>query len=474
MWFTLKMFRLLVFLSPALLLAQTFNIVIANGRVMDPESGLDGIRSIGIAAGRIAAISDRPLEGKVRIDASRLVVAPGFIDLNEHMQSAEAYELKALDGVTTALELEAGAAQISPDRWTAADIGKWYSEREGKSVINFGASAGHMRIRMAVMGDTGRGFPENRALTEVATPEQVGQIEAGLRKGLEEGALGLGIEIAYTPSATRQEVLNLFRLAAEFHRPVFVHLRNGEPVAALQEMFADALITGAPLHLMHVNSISGGSAEILKMIEGARAHGLDVTTEAYPYTAFATSIESSIFSDWERQPPEYFATLLYPSTGERLTRDSFARYRQLGGTVVRFSNTEERIRAVLKNPLVMIASDGIFDHPRGQGTYARVLGRYVREEKVLTLMDAIRKCSLMPAQRLESMVPEMRRKGRIRVGGDADIVIFDPAAVIDKATYENPKEASVGFRSVLVGGEIAVQDGKLKPGVLNGKGIRAH
>ena len=474
MWSNAQMLRIIVLLLPALLAGQTFDIVIDHGRVIDPESRLDAVRNIGVSKGRVAAVTSRRLQGKLRIDASRLVVAPGFIDLHEHRQSSEAYELKALDGVTTALELEAGAAQTSPDRWTTADIATWYAEREGKSSINFGASAGHMRVRMAEMGDTGRVFPEDAAVKELASHDQVSRIEAALRKGLQQGALGLGLEIAYVPSTTREEVLGLFRLAAESHRPVFVHLRNGDPVAALQEMFADALITGVPLHLMHVNSIAGGSAEILRMVAGARAHGLDVTTEAYPYTAFATGIDSNIFADWERQPDEYFATLLYPSTGERLTRDSFARYRKMGGTVVRFNNTEERIRSVLSNPLVMIASDGIFEHPRGQGTYARILGRYVREEKLLTLMEAIRKCSLMPAQRLESMVPEMRRKGRIRVGADADLAIFDPDTVIDKATYEHPKEPSVGFRFVLVGGEVLVQEGKLKQGVRNGQGIRAH
>ena len=143
-----------------------------------------------------------------------------------------------------------------------------------------------------------------------------------------------------------------------------------------------------------------------------------------------------------------------------------------------FMNTEEMVRAALANPIVMIASDGqIADgkgHPRGAGTYARVLGKYVREEKVFSLMDAIRKSSLMPAQRLESMSPQMRQKGRLKIGADADIAVFDPTRVVDKATYENPAQYSEGFQYVMVGGTFVVRDGKLREDVAPGQGIRAQ
>jgi N-acyl-D-aspartate/D-glutamate deacylase len=433
---------------------------------MDPESGLDAIRSVGITGRKITAISSRALKGKITVNAEGLVVAPGFIDLHQHSHRAQDYELKAMDGVTTALDLEAGGSGI-PER-------DWYAEREGKSAINFGASAGHMRARMAVMNDKGRVFPEDAAMKRAATPEEVGLIETALQQALEQGALGVGIEIAYTPAATYQEVLVLFRLAAKFKRPIFVHLRSGDSVASVQEMLADSSITGAPVHFCHVNSISGDTALILSMLQGARNHGLDVTTEAYPYTAFATGINSSIFADWENKPAEYFASMLWPPTGERLTRESFARYRQLGGNVVRFSNTEERLRTALTHPLAMVASDGVSDHPRGQGTYARILGKYVREEKALSLMESIRKSSLMPAQRLETVSPDMHLKGRVKVGADADLAVFDPSTVIDRATYQNPGEPSNGFRFVLVAGQFVVRDSKLQTGVFPGQGIRAR
>lgn len=210
------------------------------------------------------------------------------------------------------------------------------------------------------------------------------------------------------------------------------------------------------------------------MIEGVRARGLDVTTEAYPYIAGMTEIASAHYNGWESQPPEWFATFLWPPTGERLTREAFARYRRQGGFVAQFTNTEEMVRLAISNPMVMIASDGILDHPRAAGTYARVLGKYVREERALTLMDAIRKSSLMPAQRLEAMSPQMRRKGRIKIGADADLSVFDPNTVIDKSTFQNPRQYSEGFRYVLVGGTFVVRDGKLQSGVYPGQGIHAR
>jgi dihydroorotase len=190
-----------------------------------------------------------------------------------------------------------------------------------------------------------------------------------------------------------------------------------------------------------------------------------------------TEIASAAYDGWERRGPDAFSNLLWPATGERLTRESFDRYRKQGGFVIQFGNTDEMVRAAVSHPLVMIASDGIVEngkgHPRGAGTFARVLGQYVREQKALGLMDAVRKSSLMPAQRLESMSPQMREKGRIKVGADADISVFDAARVIDKATYENAARYSEGFRYVLVGGAFVVRDGKVQEDLSPGQGIRA-
>jgi len=461
--------RALLCLIPALLSAQTYDLVLRGGRVMDPESGLDAVRNVGITGKRIAAISTRALEGKTVIDATGLVVAPGFIDLHSHGQDPENYRYKAMDGVTTALELEAGVNPVSP----------WYAAREGKSLINFGASSGHIPARMKVMGDSGKLLPRDAAMNRVATTEEQKATEAMVQKGLDEGGLGMGMGITYTPTASPDEILTLFYLAAKFKRPVFVHMRAGNVISSIQEVVADAAAAGASLHIVHLNSAAlSKTPEALRMIEGIRARGLDVTTEAYPYTASMTEIASAAYADWDNRPPEDYARLLWPLTGERLTRDTFLKYRKQGGFVAQFGNTEEMVRAAISNPMVMIASDGIMEngkgHPRAVGTFSRVLGKYSREEKALTLMDAIRKSSLMPARRLEAMSAQMRQKGRVKVGADADLSVFDAARVIDKATYENAAQYSEGFRYVLVGGTFVVRDGKLQEGVAPGQGILAR
>jgi N-acyl-D-aspartate/D-glutamate deacylase len=458
--------RLLLLMLPALLSAQTYDIVLQNGRVMDPESGLDAVRSVGITGGKIAAVSVRPLRGKVEVDARNLVIAPGFIDLHQHSQMPADYGFKAMDGVTTALELEVGVFPVS----------EWYVARQGKSIINFGASSGHIPARMMIMHDSGTLLPRDAAMNRPATPEEQKAVASAVEKGLDEGGLGMGMGIVYTPTASPDEILNLFYLAAKFKRPVFVHMRaTGNVISALQEVITDAAASGAPLHVVHINSSSTAKTpEALRMIEGARARGLDVTTEAYPYTAGMTEIASARYAGLENQPDSYFASMLWPPTGERLTRESFLRYRKQGGFVAQFNNTEEMVRMAIANPIVMIASDGISEHPRSAGTYARVLGKYVRQEKALTLMDAIRKSSLMPAQRLEGFSAPMRQKGRVKPGADADLAVFDPDTVIDKSTFEKPAQYSEGFRYVLVGGTFVVRDGKLQTGVTPGQGIQAR
>jgi dihydroorotase len=465
--------RPLLWLLAALVAAQpgpaSYDIVLRNGRVLDPAAGLDAIRQIGITGRKITAVSTQPLRGRIEIDASGLVVAPGFIDLHSHGQTPENYRYKAMDGVTTALELEVGVSPVS----------EWYKAREGRSLIHFGASAGHIPARMALMKDTGGLLPRDAAMNRAATADEQKAIETAVQRDLDEGGLGMGMGITYTPTATPDEILSLFSLAAKFKRPVFVHMRGGNVVASLQEVMTDAAVSGAPLHIVHINSAATAKTPLaLQMIEGARARGLDVTTEAYPYTASMTEIASAAYAGWEQRDPEYFARLLWPATGERLTRETFERYRKQGGFVIQFGNTDEMVRAAIAHPLVMIASDGIIEngkgHPRGAGTFARVLGRYVRDEKALSLMDAVRKSSLMPARRLESMSPAMRQKGRLAVGADADISVFDPVRVIDKATFDNAAQYSEGFRYVLVEGTFVVRDGKLQDGVAPGQAIRAQ
>jgi len=452
-----------------------YDVVILNGRVVDPESGLDAIRSIGINKGIIQAISEKSLKGRTTVLATGLVVAPGFIDLHSHGQDQENYRFKAMDGVTTALELEVGTG----------DVAGWYAEREGKALVNYGASVGHIPARMSVMHDPGVFLPSGDGAHKAGSDSEIEDVKRRIELGLEQGALGVGFGINYTEAATRWEILEMFRIAGKLHAPCFVHMRYSglkEPnsITALEEVLSATAITGAPLHVVHISS-SGLRATpmLLQMIGEAQSRGLDVTTECYPYTATQTYIESAIYDEgWKEALGADYKDLQWVATGERLTAESFARYRKTGGSVIGHVIPEEIAKLSVASPLTMIASDGLLQngkgHPRASGSYARVLGRYVRELKALTLTEAIKKMTLMPAQRLERIAPMMKNKGRIRAGADADLTIFDPAMVIDKSTFEEPARYSEGIKHVMVGGVFVVKDGKLQGDANPGRAIRGN
>ena len=446
--------------------AQTerpFDTAILNGRVIDPESGLDAIRNVGIRGGRIESISVDTLDGSKVIDATGLVVGPGFIDLHQHGRvplNEINYAFKAMDGVTTALELEIGTA----------DVDAWYSSRQNRSLVNHGVSAGHAPVRMAVMGDQGEFVPSGPAASRAASNDEIARIARGVEHGLQRGAVAVGFGLAYTPGATRTELLEMFRIAARHRASAHAHIRGG--AEGVREAVGLAAEAGAALHVVHAQT-----PDLRREIREARSKGLDVTTEMYPYIASSTQIDSALYRDWENMSDAEFQTLLWPPTGERLTRETFAKYRATGGLVIRFGNSEENVRAGLADPMTMIASDGNNtpgepQHPRTAGTFARSLGNYVRDHKVLTLPDAIRKMTLMPAKRLEARVPQMAQKGRLRIGADADITVFDPRTIADRATYERPAQYSIGVRHLLVHGVPVVVDGQLLPATFPGRPVR--
>jgi N-acyl-D-aspartate/D-glutamate deacylase len=470
-----KSILLLSLLCASSAFAQKYDIVIEGGRVMDPESGLDATRNIGIANGKIVRISADPLVGGRVVNAKGLVVAAGFIDLHQHAQDTDSGRVKAFDGVTTALEMEIGAP----------DVTAFLAQKQGHSLINYGTSASHVAARALVFGAP---LPEGTILPvagsatdQPATDAQIQKIEDRVRHELDAGGLGVGMGIQYTPGATHLEVIQMFRVAAERHVPVFVHVRSGgrlEPgssIEAVSEVIGAAAISGASLHIVHINSMcTKDSLECLSLVAGARARGLDVTTEAYPYTAGMSYINSALYNPgWREKEGIDYGDLELPDTGERLTKERFDLLHNSSKPQVVLShiNTQEMVDVAIRDPLVMIASDGIKGHPRNAGTYSRILARYVRQTGSVTLMDALRKMSLMPAQRMEKSSPSARRKGRLQEGADADVVVFDPRTVIDHATYQAPMEASTGMRFVIVNGTVLIDQGKLVPDVFPGKAL---
>jgi len=466
---------LLLALLPSAVCAQQYDLVLEGGRVIDPETGVDAVRNVGIRDGKIVRLSSETLRGRRVIHAAGLVVAPGFIDLHQHGQDIESQRVKALDGVTTALEMEIGAP----------DVTQFLKAKEGRSLLHYGTAASHVEARALVFGaplPPGQILPKSGPATEQpATTEQILRIEQRLRSELDAGGLAIGMGIQYTPGATKLEVIDMFRLAAERRLPVYTHVRSsgradpGSSIESISEVIAASAITGAPLHIVHINSSCLRDAlECLSMIEGARARGLDVTTEAYPYIAGMTFINSAVFNPgWQERQGISYGDLVLPNTGEHLTRERFDELHNSSApqTVLIFSNSQEVLDKVIPQPLVMIASDGIPGHPRNAGTYSRVLAEYVREKGTITLMDAVRKMSLMPAEMLERSTPVARRKGRLQEGADADIVVFDATTISDRATFEKPMEPSVGVHYLLVGGTIVVDEGKIVPDVFPGRAL---
>ena len=468
----------------AIVSGQQYDLVIEGGRVIDPETGVDAVRNVGLRDGKIVRVSSEVLSGRRVVHATGLVVAPGFIDLHQHGQEMASQRVKALDGVTTALELEIGAP----------DVAQFLKSKEGRSLIHYGTSASHVAARAAVFGaplpaeviGPHAGIPEilpksGPATDQPATPEQINAMRERLRAELDAGGLAIGMGIQYTPGATRLEVIDMFRLAAERGLPVYTHMRStgrvepGSSIEAVSEVIGAAAVTGASLHIVHINSSClKDSLECLSMVEGARARGLDVTTEAYPYIPGMTAVNSALFNPgWREKLGIDYGDLVLPGTGEHLTKQRFEELHNSNTThwVLIYANTQEVVDQVIPHPLVMIASDGAVGHPRNAGTYSRVLAQYVREKGTVTLMDAIRKMSLMPAQMLERSTPAGHLKGRLQEGADADIVVFDAAKISDRSNFEKPMEPSVGVRYLVVGGTVVVDEGQIVPDVFPGKPI---
>jgi len=283
-----------------------YDIVLAGGRVIDPETKLDAVRNVGIIQNRIAQISSEPLQGKEVIDVSGLVVAPGFIDLHVHGRTNVEQEYQLHDGVTTALDLE----------WGVENLGMWYESRKSKALIHYGASVNWPFERFKSMAkyqqavqaakeqsETWESSVEKLdslfplSFTEQLSSQEEEKTHQNIKSSLEAGGLGIGVPIGYLPQTKAEEMYRIFKLAGELDALVYTHVRIPN-VYSVQEGIADAILTGAPLHIVHINSVSLDQIGLsIQMVQTAQDKGFDISTELYPYTAASTGLASAIFDE---------------------------------------------------------------------------------------------------------------------------------------------------------------------------------
>ena len=491
---------------------QEFDVVILNGRVMDPETNFDAVRNVGVKDGKIALITEKEIKGKESIDATNQVVSPGFIDIHAHGQNIGDYRMQAMQGVTTMLELESGVLPIN----------QWYEAQSQKKLpLNYGAAAGWTYARIATFSGTKpeatveyfqNAQKDHDWKMEIATPEQEEKILTLVEEGINQGALGIGINAGYAPGYGQKEYYALAKMAAKYDIATFTHVRyasNMEPKSsyeAIKELISNSALTGAHMHVCHINSSSLKDIEaIIPMVDDAFEQNINISVGAYPWGAASTVVGAAMFTGegW-RERMGSTANNFQLGT-ERMTEEQLNDYQKNSpGTFIVWhfldeSNPEDLalLDMSILHPKILIESDEMFwmfmdehnhvinydgdkwplpentfSHPRSNGTFAKILRSYVRERKLLTMQEALNKMTLMPAQTLEEFVPQMKKKGRLQEGMDADIVVFDPETIADVGTYEKPNQPAVGVSTLLVNGVLVVSNSQLLTDAAPGQPIR--
>jgi N-acyl-D-glutamate deacylase len=484
-----------------------YDLVINGGRVLDPASGLDAVRSLGIEAGKIAEISATPLEGREAIDARGQIVGPGFIDYHAHGGTLLSGRLQAFDGVTTAIEAEVGQLPVSMAYEKAAQEGR---------ATNYGWTASWGLARMQVLGGIAtdgsmRAFKRgtrNDRWTGQASPEEEKKILELVEGGLKDGALGIGLINGYAPHVPHAEIRALSRLAARYGVPIMTHPRfwggadPGGDIAATQEIISNAITTGAHWYICHISLASVETSQ--GMIAAARKAGAHIDVEALVSETGSTFLGADFLAP-EELP--HFSRGFIPSDilyyGEPIPdEEELIRLRETDPTALIFllhrdsvNNLAHRAtqRKSFDFPRTILASDGMpwqdrqgnyipgdtwplpaeaWAHPRSQATFTRFLELWVREWREFTLMDAFRLGAYNPARALEEEVPALKLKGRIQIGADADLLVFNLDEIDVRATLKDPVPHTEGMRYVLVHGVPIIREGKLDLQATPGQPVR--
>lgn len=483
-----------------------YDLVFVGGRVIDPESKLDKVLNVGIVSGQIGAVTSECIHGRETIDARGLVVAPGFIDMHSHGLGLAEQRLQALDGVTTSLELECGSPSINA-AYAKAGL-------EGR-VLNYGFSASWAGVRMQVMANFPKDTSSGDVLASLGSTEwrrtgngpEVRKVLEVLEEQLVDGGIGVGILLGYSPYTDPGELVRVSRLAAQLDVPTYTHARpliEQDPdvtIDGAQEIAELAASTGAHMHYCHINSTSNQYLDrVWAVLEIARAEGARVTAEAYPYGSGMTVVGADSLAPEKLSAFELeVSDLIYSRTGKHIASIlELERLRRVdpGGLVFEqyFDDDAagaDRVASIIsradwavvsdamplvwngpKDPSMWPLPDYAITHPRSAGTFGRALRLVLRGPQRLSLLEMVGKFTLQPARIIESAAPMMRRKGRVQVGCDADLTVFDPALVTDMATYVNTTIPSRGFEFVLVNGVFVVKNGELQLDVRPGQAIR--
>jgi cytosine/adenosine deaminase-related metal-dependent hydrolase len=484
--------------------AETFDLVIKGGRVMDPETSYDAVANIGIADGRIAVITAEEISGDEAIDAKGLVVAPGFIDTHFHWTRPIGYKLALRDGVTSAMDLEAGAYGPRVD--------EWYAMHAGRSQVNYGTASGHEFARTKVTEN----LPDEDLLDApwsvvrgrgagTAWSDEVLDLEKGNRmlalvdEGLRQGAIAVASTVGYFPGATAREMFEVQRAGAKWGRPTSVHLRYTPGTATTeangaQEILANAVALGAPVVVNHFNN--PGWQLVQELLVRLRGQGHNVWGEIYPYAAGQTTINAAFVrpENWvTKLGNRYEETMQDPLTGEFYTLEKYQSVlaEAPATQIVLYKMPPDAISDWCRLPGVVYASDAMMlpggwdeepkwdtpyeelpnTHPRLAGTHGTCL-RIAREQGI-PLMQILAASSYNPAKYLgDTGLEAMKARGRLQQGMVADITVLDPMTVTDNATYAKGTLPTTGIPFVIVHGTVVVRDSRVLEDATPGQPIR--